>query len=154
MDTLPTPRLFSEETLSIVADVLSLVGFFLTLAVFFGLRSIKNYYILKGMLPGLINTLDEYASRLSALSESEGQASEREVALIVERTRVAIGTLKKMKLNKGAKASIKTISSLIKRYNAPSLPGARRPSGWDMYIKMSALADELRALQKEQEWER
>lgn len=156
MDATPTPQpqLLSKETLSFVADILSLVGFFLTLAVFIGLRSIKNYYVLKGRLPDLIETLDTYASRLSTLSESEEEASEREVRLIMERTKVALGSLKKMKLNKEAKASIKTFASLINRYNTPSLPGARRPSGWDLYTKMSALADELRALQKEKEWER
>jgi predicted PurR-regulated permease PerM len=108
-------EILSGDEFTSVANVLSVIGFVLTLYVSFAIRNIRKYYIFTARVPELVRRLKEHNSKISELLndyENSMQAIDIEIASM----QVILNSLKS-KISGNGKKSTRELISQTKSYN-------------------------------------
>ncbi len=85
--------------LSLFGNITSIIGFFMTIAVFFGVRSLKNFYVAKATIPHQLEELEGYRETIEELLSGRFSAANRDKAI---------------ELSSAAKVSIKNLQPKLK----------------------------------------
>jgi hypothetical protein len=134
------------RVLAILGDVASVIGFFLTIAVYIGLRRIRTFYVFRARVPELADRLREKASTIATLlADYEGSKQQIQIEL------AEVVVLARSVRDKSAgdpKVEAKQLLKLIqKRAEAAD-------AAWGIYVQMQTLLVTLREIQLDLKWEK
>lgn len=138
-----------NTSLSDAGNVASIIGFLLTVVVFFNLRSIKRFYVFKARAPELLERLIEQSSKI-ALYQNDFSNSFQEIDVEVARVEITLKSLKQ-KLRGSVKASTGRVLKQLEKYNKQSKSSENL---WHLYVDLQKLIAEVRELQSDLKWER
>jgi hypothetical protein len=134
--------------LSDIADVLSVLGFVVTLWVAWNVRSLRAFYTLVRILPVRIDRIRELAERIRRL---HGQFPNSREEVLVERGRL-LATLEPLarQLPHGRRRSVRSTIASIKLYQS----GSRTPALlWEIYGQSQNALEELSYYLEERQWQ-
>lgn len=135
------------DPLSVIADVLSILGFILTLWVAWNVKQLRRRYTLVGVAPVWIDRIREQAERIKQL---HGQYNDSREDISVELSRLA-GTSEALErlLPRDQRRSIHAMVVTIRRYEG----GSRTAQAlWEIYRQSQRVLEELKSFQEEQQW--
>jgi Mg2+ and Co2+ transporter CorA len=138
----------NREALSIIADLLSIAGFILTIAVLLNVKNLKNAYKLRVRGPSLIRDLAKSTSALSSLM-NDYREFRPQVAEELGKVSVKLHSMQN-KVRGDARRSVKNVLLYIDRceVNAENEDQVRRT-----YIEIVKVIEELKDYQKDLDWE-
>jgi hypothetical protein len=145
-------KAFSKEGLSVLADILSVVGFVIQLIVLILVRKIVRYYVFKGRIPDLLNRLDSHASKVVSLHQ-RFEDSREQILLELKSSEVTLKSIKQ-KAGSPIKQSAKRVLKLISTYNSRIPSHQNKDSLFSIYAEMRGLVDEIENHRKDTDWEK
>lgn len=131
-----------------IANLLSIVGFIITLYVFFAVRGIKKFYQFKARVPDLNKKLRAHSSELSnCLNDFDGSSPkiEEELALV----EITLKSIKR-KTDGDIKQSISNALKQIRNY--PSV-NEKQHELRSIYVHLIQIVEEITDRRKDQQWE-
>jgi hypothetical protein len=147
-------KVLSKENLSLLANILSVVGFVLTLIVFINVRKIKSHYIFKGRMPELHEKLDRHASAILSLYQRY-EDSREQIVIELKSSEVTLKSIRqKAKDNRTIKQSVKRVLKLMSDYNTQILFHQNKDALFGIFVEMRKVVDEIENHRKDIEWEK
>jgi len=135
-----------RTSLSVTADVVTIVGALISLWVAITLRQIKRQYAFRARLPELMKTLRAHAKRTSDLMESfEKARTEISTAMVTLES-----TLRNVKARASGRPRVaaKSLIARLKRLQRP--PTADEV--WEVYQDVQGLIQDLQHFEKDAHW--
>lgn len=147
MCLMPTDWQHVRDIVAVIADVVSLVGFIVTVGVAIALRRLRAFYVFKGRVPDLTKRIAERTSRSSDLAadfintSADIRNEVRQIGILTESLA--------QKSSGPAKAAAKRLARKLK--NAPV---ETRTEWTDLYGELQTLLARYEEVQRDLEWER
>jgi len=146
-------KLLSGNFFSAIANLLEIIGFVLTVIVFFSIRRIRSFYVFKGRVPEQTEILDKHASALYEFYKTFSD-SFQQIKLELKIAEGTVNSLRK-KVDRPTRRSLDRVLELITEYNKAGLIAPKdKDDLWDVYAEMRKAVDELRNLQQDVTWEK
>ena len=132
-----------------VGSVASFFGLLLTIAVYVGVREIRQRYLLRARLPELVEQLSELTSKIQGLLRDH-PATERELDATIAKCDGVLNNVEE-KVEDDLEDAVNAIRSRIE-----DLRGDDNPVDgvWALYSELNKLLTELRAYLRDLKWER
>ena len=141
-------EILSNQTFTALVNVLSVVGFFLTIWVFIGIRSIRRNYTFTARAPELVKELSKRTSRiLNYRNDFEHNLLEIDHELV--QVRVTLNSLE-TKVNRSSRKSISEAQKTISNYSSGDKD---KDNLFVVYLALVRVVSELQELQKDRIWE-
>jgi hypothetical protein len=138
--------LWITSNIGVIADVVSIIGFGLTIYVFLGVKRIRKQFLSRATLPGLLRDLKLRASELNR-SLVKFEESGQTILTILARCETIIDNLKGRVPNSNF-VNIRTLKKAIRTYRADS----NVDNAWDVYNQLQAVIDDLKYFNKDRLW--
>jgi hypothetical protein len=139
---------FSNFSFTDFTNLLSIIGFFISVYVYFDLKRLKKFYLFKGRSPDLCKQLSNHSSKINDyLGDFNNNIPniDKELAL-------AVITLKSIK-RKTSGFIKQSISLLQKKINSYKSKEKSESVLREIYIDMIQINEQIRDLMKDQNWE-
>lgn len=139
---------FSSPSITALANVITIIGIFVTVSVFLDVRRIKKFYIFTGRITDLSKSLKQHSSKISEyLNDFDGFLPQ--ILEELTRAEVVVKSLER-KTNGQLKQSVGKLHKSILSYSSQqqNQDGLR-----SIYLAMIKIQDEIADYRKDQEWE-
>jgi hypothetical protein len=136
------------DILAISADVAGLIGFAISVYLFFNIRKIKEFYIFATRTPELLNALKQSASNISKLN-ADFEENKNHIGTELARTSGILASLRK-KAPFAQKRLISGTVSLVENYNSQA---KNNKDVWEIYNSIHKIISHLEEILADSKWE-
>ena len=144
----PLQNLLTLETFYIIANILSIASFILSVIVLWNIRKLRNAYRLRGRGPSLIRELSKSASNLSNyLNDYTGSIRQIEEELKI--VSVKLASLES-KIGGRLRISVKQVRTYVDQSDAKA---ENENEIRRVYLELLKVTEELKDHQKDLDWE-